>query len=147
MSKLLLEGGQEYVPDEDSNDALLDEIARLEQRIQRLEGNLNGVKREAVMVVLNLFNAALRDIAAGKYDIADIPSADNNHKWDAIKQRMPPRHREAVDILLLQGSMKRTEIAAALKMNYTNCATNVIAVMIRQGWMIDNGGNLSLKEL
>lgn len=68
-------------------------------------------------------------------------------KWDAIKQRMAPRLREAVDILLLQGSMKRTQLAAALKMDYSNCTKNVVGIMLRQGWLVDNGGNLSLKEL
>lgn len=71
----------------------------------------------------------------------------NGSKWDAIKQRLAPRMREAVDILLMQGSMKRTQLAAALKMDYSNCTKNVVGVLLRQGWLVDNGGNLSLKEL
>lgn len=122
-------------------------ITALEDRVEQLEAKLANVKRDAVIALLNLLSESMRQVASGKFDLSGVPTGGAEEKWEAIKQRMPPRHREAVDILLLQGSMKRTEMAAALKMNYTNCATNVIAVMIRQGWMMDNGGNLSLKQL
>jgi hypothetical protein len=72
---------------------------------------------------------------------------DSADKWAVIKSRLAPRLREAVDILLLQSSMKRTQLAAAMRMDYGNCAKNVVAVLVRQGWLVDNNGNLSLKEL
>lgn len=71
----------------------------------------------------------------------------SENKWEVIKQRLAPRMREAVDILLMQGSMKRTQLAAALKLDYSNCTKNVVGVLVRQGWIVDNGGNLSLKDI
>ena len=70
-----------------------------------------------------------------------------SNKWDAIKVRLAPRLREAVDVLLLQGSMKRTQLAAALKMDYSNCTKNVVQVLKSQGWLVENNGNLSLRVL
>jgi hypothetical protein len=43
--------------------------------------------------------------------------------------------------------MRRTQLASAMKMDYSNCAKNVIAVLIRQGLIVERGGMLSLKEL
>ena len=131
----------------ESNDAVLDAIDRLELRIQKLESQIANVKKDAVIMVLNLFTAALRDIAAGKFDISALPAAtDSNSKWDEIKKRMPPRHQEAVDILLLTRK-NRTQLAAAMEMRYNTCATHVIAPLIKQGWVIESAGLLSLKEL
>lgn len=82
----------------------------------------------------------------GGISVADAPQ-DNREKWDYIKRNLPPRLQQAIDLLLLQGSMKRTQIAAALKMDYSNCTKNVIGLLVRQGWVVDHGGSLSLKEL
>jgi hypothetical protein len=48
---------------------------------------------------------------------------------------------------MLQGRMRRTQIASALKMDYSNCSKNVIGILVRQGWVVENGGDLSLKQL
>jgi hypothetical protein len=85
------------------------------------------------------FKAAFGDTA--------IITTEATDKWTSIKQRLAPRLREAVDILLLQGSMKRTQLAAALKMDYSNCTKNVVTVLKAQGWLVENNGNLSLKVL
>jgi hypothetical protein len=74
-------------------------------------------------------------------------SGPSDSKWDAVKSRLEPRMRGAIDMLLLQGSMGRKQIAAALKMDYSNCAKNVIGPLIRQGWIVESGGKLMLKEL
>lgn len=146
MPTPLLNGEVEYV-EPIRLDIHGERLTALEDRVEQLEAKLANVKRESVIALLNLLSESMRQIAAGKFNLSESSAGGAEEKWEAVKQRMPPRHREAVDILLLQGSMKRTEIASALKMNYTNCATNVLAVMIRQGWLIDNGGSLSLKQL
>jgi hypothetical protein len=91
----------------------------------------------------------LRQYGAFKASFGDqaIMTADSADKWSAIKARLAPRLREAVEMLQLQGSMKRTQIAAALKMDYSNCTKNVIGVLKAQGWLVENNGNLSLKVL
>jgi DNA-binding transcriptional regulator YdaS (Cro superfamily) len=91
----------------------------------------------------------MKQIASGEFDIDDLSSASETQssKWDAIKKKLPPRHAEAIDILMLQGSMRRKQLAAALKMDYSNCSSNLIGPLLRQGWFVDNGGSLSLKDL
>lgn len=135
MSQNMLTAGDvEYIEDRGP-----DVIESLRSEIVELRNEVAFVK--AIM---------LRQYSAYQQAFGDAPvvaSADSTDKWNAIKQRLAPRMREAVDILLLQGSMKRTQLASALKMDYSNCTKNVIGVLIRQGWVIDNGGNLTLKEI
>lgn len=131
----LLSGEQEYIPDQVSEPS---EVEMLRQEVAELRADL-----EKVTTIL------MRQYGAFKSSFGDqaIITTDSSDKWTAIKTRMAPRMREAVDVLLLQGSMKRTQLAAALKMDYSNCTKNVIQILIRQGWVIDNSGNLSLKPL
>lgn len=136
MHQRLLSGEQEYV--EPGSD-LGDEIKHLRQDFELMQKAMTQLRQQMNVMQRGLGVAAGEIPATGVDDAAD--------KWETIKQRLPPRQQEAIDVLLLQGSMKRVQLAAALKMNYTNCATNVIAVLIRSGWMVDNGGSLSLKPL
>ena len=92
------------------------------QSLQRLFGVMDTVVGEAVAVA-------------------------GNGKWGAIKSRLAPRLRDAIDILLVQKAMKRTQIASALRMDYSNCTKNVIGPLLRQGLLVESGGQLSLKEL
>jgi hypothetical protein len=137
---LLLEGEYEDVQE----DPLQERIARLENKIAEMR---QTIQRDSVMLLLNVLHQAIRDIAAGKYGLdTPLPGADDS-KWDAIKSRLTPRLRECVDLLLIQKRMKRTQIAAALKMDYSNCTKNVIGALLRQGLLQEDGGELSLKEL
>lgn len=131
----LLSGQQEYIEDQVSEPS---EIDLLRQEVGELRADL-----EKVTTIL------MRQYGAFKTSFGDqaIVTSDSTDKWAAIKNRMAPRMKEAVDVLLLQGSMKRTQLAAALKMDYSNCNKNVIQILLRQGWMVDNNGNLSLKPL
>jgi len=128
----LLVGEQEYV----------EEVSELEM----VKAQLNEMQEE-----LNLLKSILvRQYSAFKATFGDqvtVVTDSADPKWTAIKQRLAPRLREAVDILLLQGSMKRTQLAAALKMDYSNCTKNVVQVLKAQGWMVENNGHLSLKQL
>lgn len=142
----LLEGHQEYVA---SGSDLGQRIDILESRIADLEAGRAQVKRDAVVTVLNLLAQSLRHVASGTMDIPDPVIAIDvaGSKWEAIKKRLPPRQAEAIDVFLAQGPLKRTQLAAAMRMDYSNCTKNVIAVLVRQGLLIERGGQLSLKEI
>lgn len=156
MKPLLLEGGEV-----DTRDA---DIERLTNRVAELEDELDVARAEAKRATQQASRAmgnlrrqltplyqALQMVfgeldAVGGGDEA-APSQVGNPKWDTIKARLAPRLRETVDLLLIQKSMRRKEIAAALRMDYTNCTKNVIGVLMRQGLLIENGQGVSLKEL
>jgi hypothetical protein len=138
----LLEGDYEETT---AFDPMLERIARLEDKVAEMR---QSIQREAVVLLLNVLHLAMRDIAAGKYGVdAPVNSPAGADKWQAIKSRLAPRLRECVDLLLIQKHMKRTQIAAAMKMDYSNCTKNVIGALLRQGLLQDNNGELSLKEL
>jgi len=139
----LLEGRQEYV--EPVNDT--QRIDELESRLAEVEHAQSVVKRDAVVALLSLLSQALRQVASGKIDLDSIQTEAPAGKWDAIKKRLPPKQAAAIDIFLAQGSLKRTQLAAAMRMDYSNCTKNVIAVLVRQGLLIESGGLLSLKDL
>lgn len=140
---LLLEAG-------DASPSMADRVLELEQQIQFLHSELAHTRKDCEKTILRLLSPlykALRPAFGDADPISGLDGDSSQAKWDAIKQRLAPRMREAVDILLMQGSMKRTQLAAALKMDYSNCTKNVVGILLRQGWIVDNGGNLSLKEL
>lgn len=134
-SRPLLTGEQQYVEDPSPVDPA---IETLHARVDEMQEELNTIKR-----------ILMRQYGAFKADFGDqvIATSDSGDKWVTIKARMAPRLKEAVNLLLLQGSMKRTQIASALKMDYSNCTKNVIGVLKAQGWVVENNGQLSLKVL
>jgi len=139
---LLLNGEYEELPEPDP---LEERIARLETKVAELR---QSIQRDSVVLLLNILHQAMRDIAAGKYGIDSTATPTNDgDKWGTVKSRLAPRLRECVDLLLVQRRMKRTQIAAALKLDYSNCTKNVIGALLRQGLLEDNNGELSLKEL
>lgn len=143
MSQRLLEGRTEYV--ETVSDT--QRIDELESRLGEVEHAQSVVKRDAVVALLSLLSQALRQVASGKIDLDSIQTEAPAGKWESIKKRLPPKQAAAIDIFLAQGSLKRTQLAAAMRMDYSNCTKNVIAVLVRQGLLIESGGLLSLKDL
>ena len=137
MPQPLLSGHQEQEYVEPGSD-LGDELEMLRSQLAEMQEELNIIKG-ILLRQYGAFKAAYGDQA--------IITPDSSKKWDAIKVRLAPRLREAVDVLLLQGSMKRTQLAAALKMDYSNCTKNVVQVLKSQGWLVENNGNLSLRVL
>jgi hypothetical protein len=129
MSQPLLSGEQEYVSEVSEMDVLRARVDEMQEELSILKGIL------------------MRQYGAFKASFGDQVIVTPDDKWSAIKARLAPRLREAVEMLQLQGSMKRTQIAAALKMDYSNCTKNVIVVLKAQGWLVENNGNLSLKAL
>lgn len=138
----------------------LEEIQRLNDRIEELEAELRlarlqaaNAKRDAALAMGNLkkqlspLYRALQMVFGELEAVGDDLPQGGGGKWDVVKQRLAPRLREAVDLLLIQGSMKRTQMAAALKMDYSNCTKNVIGALLRQGLLTDDNGQLRLKEL
>ena len=141
MAQPLLSGEVEYVEDPGP-----DVISQLRSEIADMQSGLSAL-RDEVEAMKSIFR---RQYAAFQQVLGDDQvsvSVDTADKWAAIKQRLAPRLREAVDILLLQGSLRRTQLASAMKMDYSNCVKNVVAILVRQGLLVDTGGNLSLKKL
>ncbi len=138
-------------------------IRELEEEVANLEGDLEVARAEArratqqatravakLRQILSPLYSGLKELF-GELDAVggdDAPASQGDgQKWDVIKAKLAPRMREAIDLLLLQKSMKRTQLAAALRMDYSNCNKNVIGILIRQGWVIDGHNGLTLKEL
>jgi hypothetical protein len=71
----------------------------------------------------------------------------HDSRWDAIKSRLSPRLREAVDVLLVHGRMNTTQLAAALKTSRGNCADNIVQKLKTMGIIIKDGRDFSLKTL
>ena len=149
MSQPLLDTSlPEYPQGPDVMDILRSRIRELEHQVETLESRLDLVKRDAVVIVLNLLAKSLKHVASGEFDLDDLPTTGAQpSKWEPIKKRLAPRLAEAIDIFLAQGAMKRTQLSAAMRMDYSNCTKNVIAVLVRQGLLIESGGLLSLKEI
>ena len=130
---------------------------RLIAENRRLQGELSTAKAQAGRALaairhqLEPWYRALKQLFGEIEAVggAAVTADDNSQqaKWEAVKRQMTPRLAQAVDLLMLQGSMKRTQIASALNMDYSNCTKNVIGILLRQGWIVENGGELSLKKL
>lgn len=145
---LLGSGEPEDVDGETVVDPFAERVGELADRLAVLEDKMATVKRDAVVALLTMLSESMRHIASGKMEIPETVSPQgSNSKWDGIKSRLTPRLSEAIDIILLQGPMKRTQLAAALRMDYSNCTKNVITILIRQGLFVESGGNISLKQL
>jgi hypothetical protein len=152
-TNLYLEAASEY----DSELARLRDANRIQaERIRELEDIVTYIKEDSAQAILNLrktllpLHESLKRLFGEMDRIGYGTSASaqsDGSKWDAVKPKLPPRQREAIDMLLLQGTMKRTQLANALKMDYSNCVKNVVGPLIRAGWVVDNGRDLSLKEL
>jgi hypothetical protein len=151
MSQLQLEAKQEYVDQSGSTAQFAERIGVLEDRLGELESSLSKVKRDAVVIVLSLLTESLRHVASGKMDIAEViqppVNVQANGKWEAVKQGLAPRLRDAVDVFLVRGTMNNSQLAAALRIGRSNCSTNVIGELRRQGLLIKSGNDYSLKTL
>jgi hypothetical protein len=143
------------------------ELERLRRQYQQMDGALREIRNELGQVKLERDQALevvkrLRNILAPLYSTLRLmfgememvysesitPSGSaNGGKWDFVKQRLSPRLREAIDILMLQGPMRRTQLAAAMHMDYSNCTKNVIGILMRQGLLVEDGKLVKLKEL
>lgn len=148
MSQLQLEGEVEQKIDEVYG--LQERIDSLESRVDDLQGDLVNAKRDAVVMLLSLLTESLRHVASGKMEMPTVTAVSGDGqdaRWTAIKSRLAPRLKEAVEILLLQGPMGRKQIAAALRMDYSNCTKNVIGILLRQGIAIIQDGQIALKKL
>jgi hypothetical protein len=171
MSQSQLSDGGVYLdePLGDDADALRDKVESLEQELRQARAEvirLRATSDTATMAVTELrrqlgplyraFRAVFGEIelVVGKDDAAPVsataaPPANGTQssRWDAIKRGLPPRLAQAVDIVLLHGSMNNSQLAAAMKMDRTNCSNNVTSKLKSMGLFIKNGNIYSLKEL
>lgn len=127
--------------------AQLDEALRLERiKTGAVEAGIRKLK-SATSPLFHALQMIHGEIDAMGIDASSGTGSQGNAKWESIKQRLAPRLKEAIDIFLAQGSMNLTNLAAALKMDYSNCSKNVAGVLLRQGLLVKNGRELSLKDL
>lgn len=151
---LMLEGIVSSLPDPELErlrrevDRLKHELIAANKHNTQLQNRLAGIgnlqrQLQPLYVALKMIFGEIQ-----QFDVEESGgSPASGGKWDVIKQRLAPRLREAVDILLLQGPMRRTQLASAMKMDYSNCIKNVVGILLRQGLMIENGKELALKNL
>ena len=92
------------------------------------------------------------ELVAGKDDAptspSPSPSSDNgsqSSRWDAIKRGLAPRLAQAIDILLTHGAKTNSQLAAAMKMDRTNCNNNVTLKLKQMGLIVKNGNEYSVK--
>lgn len=121
MSQLQLEGKvtQEYVEDHGS-----DALEQLSQRIEELEVKLSHVKRDAVVMVLNLLAESLRHVASGKMDIPEVQTATApqfDPKWELWKQKLGGTTAPArvIQALLEHGPLNRTQLRSAAELGWS----------------------------
>jgi len=125
--------------------AQLDEALRLERiKTGQVESGVRELRH-----VLNPLFAALRKIYGEMDDmgLSNSPVVNGDDRWNAIKARLAPRLQAAIDIFLTQGTMTSSALAAALRTSNSNCSTNVVGPLLRQGLLVRNGRELSLKAL
>ena len=148
MNQFLLEG------EVDNRDSVIEQLRLENQRLSEalVRERLKNRSVESGLVAFRKQTLGLLHALQAAHGLIEGMGLDGgggsgSGKWEVVKQRLSPRLREAVDIFLTQGHMKRTQLASAMRMDYSNCTKNVIAVLLRQGLLVDNGGQLSLKEL
>lgn len=151
-SPLLLESRLETDRRDETISDLRDQLRRLDDAL-RQERNKSGAIEHALREMRHLtkpFYQLLR-VIHGELDEAGIDGTVSvvsaNPKWDAIKARNPGRIAQAIDVLLIHGTMNNSQLAAAMKMNRSNCSNNVVTKLRSMGLIIKNGSELSLRPL
>jgi hypothetical protein len=150
---LLLNGKSEpqYGEGPDVVTVMRGQINRLERRLDDVEASRDLIKRDAVVIVLNMLAKSLRMVASGELDLditdGAVAVAGVNPRWDAIKRSLPPRLAQAIDVLLTQGPKTNMQLAAAMRMDRTNCNNNVTLKLKQMGLIVKNGNEYSVKDL
>lgn len=141
--RMMLPGEVEYIEDRGP-----DQVEQLRSEIQSLarivSNDINDIRDRVMRIEQGLAHAAGGN-GNGSSPVA--LSDDRSAKWSQIKNRLQPRLRDAIDVLLLQGPMSGTQLAAAMRMDRSNCSKNVVAILLRQGLIVRDGHNLSLKQI
>jgi hypothetical protein len=151
MPDLLLEG---HVDTRDQ------EIATLTRRLAQIDEalRLERIKNAAIESGVRELRHVTRPLLGALQKIhglcdemgvteAGASPAGSNSKWAAIKQRNPGRIAEAIDTLLVHGSLNSSQLAAAMHIDRSNCSKNVIPKLVSMGLIRRDGRLLSLKEM
>jgi hypothetical protein len=151
-SPLLLSG----ISDPDTRDEEISTLRRTLERTDealRLERNKTAAIEHSLRELRHLtkpFYQLLQRIHGELDDVgidAATPVGGGGSKWDAIKQRNPGRIAQAIDTLLIQGALTTSQLAAAMRMNRSNCANNVVTKMRSMGLLDKTGDSYSLRPL
>lgn len=160
MSQLQLEGRAET---RDADGQLRRENLRLHEELRltnlalsQAQSDKAGIVR-GVEEVRNTLSPLYRSLRLLFGEIEAVTGAEspaitgngtaNLSRWEAIKQRNPGRIAQAIDVLLLHGAMSTNQLAAAMRMDRSNCSKNVVVKMKSMGLIIKTGHEFSLKEL
>jgi hypothetical protein len=122
-------------------------LERLLEEEKRRSVNAVGKLRTQLTPLYNALQQLFGDMDAIGGGEAPAAAAGASGKWVAIKSKMPQRHRECIDLLAIAGKMRRGQIAAAMKMDKSNCSKNVIGILLRQGFLVDNNGEIELRQI
>jgi hypothetical protein len=150
MSSPLLLNGNVDNRDETIS-ALRRQLAQMDEalRLERIKtGQVEAGARELRHVLSPLYRGLQKIF--GELDEAGIDgngAAPATSRWELIKQRNPGRIAQAIDVLLLHGTMNTSQLAAAMRMDRSNCGTNVVQKLKSMGLIVKNGNEFSLREL
>lgn len=134
--------------------SLVDEVdsGGLERRVERLEREVANLKQSAMEAAKQGVEIMLRRMFSPLHKATSVLVGDalvddgvqSNGKWEVIKQRMGPRLAEVIDLLLVQGPMTTSQIAAATRSS-GEAARQRLDKLRGQGLVEKNGQNFFLK--
>lgn len=151
-SPLLLESRMEPDQRDATIATLRDQLHRLDEAL-RLERNRIASVEYGVRELRHILSPLYKALQKVFDELDSMDTADGsatstgNSRWDAIKARNPGRIAQAIDVLLLHGSMNSSQLAAAMRMNRSNCSNNVVVKMKAMGLIVKNGNDISLRQL
>lgn len=120
-------------------------IKSLEDEVANLRQSVTRAAQEGVKVMLRQMFAPLHSatsVLAGEAKVTE--SAQANGKWDAIKQRVGPKLAGVIDLLMVQGPMTVSQIAAATRCS-GKAARQRMDKLRGQGLVDKNGVHFNLK--
>lgn len=128
-------------------------LAEIERRLKRLESEVSGIKQAAMEAAQQGVEIMLRRMFAPLHKATSVMvgetksggASDSEGKWEIIKQRIGPKLAEVIDLLLIQGPMSVSQIAAATRSS-GEAARQRMDKLRNQGLVDKNGTHFSLRQ-
>ena len=145
MTQPLLEGVQEpeYV------DPVGEDLARLEERVTALESLAASADRRAVIAILNVLGAAMREVASGKYELSApavaAPQAHATAGLELWKSKLGGQAARIIDALV-HGPKTRAQLIIVTGIGDKNIS-QVIYKVNKANLIAKVGDTYSLKGL
>lgn len=121
-------------------------IKSLEDEVANLRQSVTRAAQEGVKVMLRQMFAPLHNATSVLVGEAKVTESaqQTNGKWEAIKQRVGPKLAEVIDLLMVQGPMTVSQIAAATRCS-GEAARQRMDKLRGQGLVEKNGAHFNLK--